>query len=125
MEDVVVIIPHRAGRFAMLKRKEGYWTFPSGKIEAGEEPINAARRELQEETDLQASTLEYLGERVVADKQLSYFYAEQVDGTLSMQEPDKFINAEWLSPQEIIEIVGENIFAPVKDILLEKINHAA
>src|SRR5687768_15262101 len=35
------------------------WTMPGGRIEEGEEPIDAARRELYEETGLRVDTLDW------------------------------------------------------------------
>jgi 8-oxo-dGTP pyrophosphatase MutT (NUDIX family) len=49
-----VIVVRREGdalRYLLL-RAYNYWDFPKGLVEAGEEPLEAARREVEEETDL-------------------------------------------------------------------------
>jgi len=64
-EQVSVAVPYSTGRnrFLVAKRAEtmdthpGLWNFPSGKIESGEEPVEAALRELQEETGLVGEVL--------------------------------------------------------------------
>jgi len=53
------------GKVLLLKRTEdqhcaGLWSFPGGKIEAGESPQAAAQRELREETGLTASSWQQL-----------------------------------------------------------------
>jgi len=63
--DIALVVPFRDRRFLVARRQagvhlEGYWEFPGGKIEAGEEPAEAARRELKEETGLDAPSLEPL-----------------------------------------------------------------
>ena len=62
--DVALAIPVRAGRILVTQRSGGHlagcWEFPGGKVEAGEDPAAAARRELREETALAASELEHL-----------------------------------------------------------------
>jgi 8-oxo-dGTP diphosphatase len=60
--DVALALPVRGGRVLVTRRAEGlhlagYWEFPGGKVEAGEEPAAAARRELEEETGLVAREL--------------------------------------------------------------------
>ncbi len=63
--DIALAIPHRENRFLVARRAQGlhlagHWEFPGGKIEPGEQPADAARRELAEETGLIATELEPL-----------------------------------------------------------------
>lgn len=48
-----VLLVHPGGPF-WSKRDEGAWSIPKGEIEAGEKPIDVARREFQEELGLPA-----------------------------------------------------------------------
>ena len=62
---VALAVTVRDGRVLVARRAAGdhlpgTWEFPGGKIERGEEPSGAARRELREETGLEAVRLEPL-----------------------------------------------------------------
>lgn len=63
--DIALAIPLRDGILLVAQRPagahlEGFWEFPGGKIEDGEDPAAAALRELTEETGLHADRLEPL-----------------------------------------------------------------
>jgi len=42
----------RGRHYLLLRHRQGHWSFPKGQIEPGEEPEEAARRELLEETQI-------------------------------------------------------------------------
>ncbi len=92
---------------------KGHWAFPKGHAERGESPLEAATRELEEETGLTivrflpGSPLEehyfftWEGEKV--EKWVEYYLAE-VSGALSLQK-EEVSDARWLSLQEAEELV--------------------
>ena len=63
--EIALAVPLRQGKVLVGRRPEGVrlggaWEFPGGKIEEGERPENAARRELEEEAGLRGGELEPL-----------------------------------------------------------------
>jgi 8-oxo-dGTP diphosphatase len=63
---VVAAIVKRAGKVLLARRKEGsltgYWEFPGGKIEEGESPEKALRREIFEELSVDSEVGAFFGE---------------------------------------------------------------
>jgi 8-oxo-dGTP pyrophosphatase MutT (NUDIX family) len=66
----VKVIVEYNNQLLLIRNSYDYkrWTFPGGKIEKGEKPIEAARREVLEETGLDLSDLEYVGEIISTEE---------------------------------------------------------
>jgi 8-oxo-dGTP diphosphatase len=52
----------RDGQLLLIKRREGVWAFPGGRLEPDETPIDAAHRELFEETGVKADLQQLVGQ---------------------------------------------------------------
>lgn len=56
------LVPVHGEKVLLLKRRNtDFWEFPGGGVDWGEEPSYSARRELKEETGLEASSVEFIG----------------------------------------------------------------
>jgi 8-oxo-dGTP diphosphatase len=104
--DVVAGVIQRDGRFLITQRAPndtlgGYWEFPGGKVERGEELKEALRRELREELGIETEIGEQIHHLVHAypdrDVRLYFYDARIVSG-----EPQALEVADltWVTPEQ-------------------------
>ncbi|MFX4272756.1 NUDIX domain-containing protein [Propionibacteriaceae bacterium Y1685] len=101
---------------------EPTWTFPSGKIDAGETPVEAAARELAEESGclVDAASLVLVA---VADvwqggtlMSRSWNYSAETTTTATLspraREGEIVTDASWFEQSDVIDLLGESNYPP-------------
>lgn len=116
----VIVVRHQAGhlRFLLLRAYQ-HWDFPKGLVEAGESPIEAARREVAEETTLTELVFRW-GEEYVEtgpywrNKVARYYLAEAPAGEVSLPvNPDlgrpEHEEFRWVTREEADELIRPRV----------------
>lgn len=123
------VLLERDGKVYLMRRanapyRNGYFGLPSGHIEEGETPVEAAVRELAEEAGVvaKAEDMEFI--HVVYRRSVSgepartyndyFFVCRRWEGEPRIMESDKCDAAEWVSPDALPEKMVDEVAAVLK-----------
>lgn len=120
----VAVILQRADCILLGRRKsdhgKGTYSVPGGHLEMGEEPYDAAVRELAEETGITVDELEFIGftnDVFSQDKHyITLFFTTHCDKEPVNQEPEKCEGWEWHSLMNL----PEDLFLPLQNYFTGK-----
>ena len=97
----VVIQNEKGESLVIFEKKWNCWVFPGGKIEANETPLEAAKREVFEETNLIIADLEIVAEKLFFSDELlknktGYLVkANKYSGEIKIKELDKIADIQF------------------------------
>jgi 8-oxo-dGTP diphosphatase len=115
---VFAAIFDEAGRILCVKRGYGprNWTIPGGGVEAGESPIEALGREVQEETGYLVDVGELVGVYVVPRKDdLVLCFTAAARGRDPWTPNGEITELGFFPPDELPEPLGERSLARIRD----------
>lgn len=123
--DIAAALVWRGPRLLIARRPEegllgGLWEFPGGKVESGETPSEAARREVQEELGIDIEILAQAGATRHAYSHfqitLHLFHARWVEGGLPSSETGSPL---WVLPEDL----GRYAFPAANQAVIQRLIH--
>ena len=120
----VIKAVNKAGESIIFATQRGYgefkggWEFPGGKIEKGETPQEALKREIMEELDTEIEVGEYIDtieyDYPAFHLSMDCFWAEVTKGHLELKEAEA---AKWLTKDQLNSVA----WLPADVTLIDKI----
>lgn len=105
-DDQVLLVNNAA----MRDPNKSYWGFPKGHLDGGEKSIEAALREVKEETGIEAEVVKKIGDSKYVFtfegekifKVVSMFLMEYKRGELKKQD-EEILEVGWIDPEEALK----------------------
>jgi 8-oxo-dGTP pyrophosphatase MutT (NUDIX family) len=124
--NVVLAVVFFRDKVLMLNRKGGpdelSWIFPGGKIETGETFVEAGVREVFEEAGVICRRQGVIARRLhpATRQEVVYVRYRYLKGECLVREPDKFTDADWMTPEQIEDELHVQVYEPVMLVIKQE-----
>ena len=122
MKDRATIVCMREAKILLAARARSRWSLPGGTIKRSESPLDAARRELEEETTLVETRLRYLFQFGGLSKRHHVFFADLSEDA-SPEPCNEILQCRWFSPTKIGTLSASVPTRGIVDLFLQYENH--
>ncbi|MGA4475836.1 NUDIX hydrolase [Ectopseudomonas chengduensis] len=107
------VIYRRDEKILFVRKRKSKWNLPGGRVEQGESPIQAALREMKEETGLSVDQLRYVS--TYQEDNVVHFLFEARPKTTQKPRPHNEIeDCRWIRAKHLGK---ENVREPIKSLL--------
>jgi 8-oxo-dGTP diphosphatase len=113
MKDRATIVCSSEDRILLVARSRSRWSLPGGTIRQSESPLDAARRELEEETSLAEAELTYLFQFGGFSK-LHHVFCVNIRPEASPRPCNEITRCHWFSPTKIATLSAS---VPTREIV--------
>ena len=110
----------------LLRKFNGDWVLPKGKVEEGENNQEAALREVSEETGVKADILKYLGEihytfKENWDKTVFWYLMQAKNMDTIPQKEEGFIDAKFIHLDRVVDLARYDDEKEIIKVALQEI----
>jgi 8-oxo-dGTP diphosphatase len=104
MRDRATIVCRRDGKILLVARARSRWSLPGGTVKRSESPLDAARRELEEETSLVATEFTYMFRFGGLSKRHHVFLVD-IPQDASPEPSNEISRCRWFNPTKISTLI--------------------
>ncbi len=122
---VAVVARNDQGEVLLVRQfrlpvRRSLWELPAGKLDRGEKPRHAAKRELAEETGLRTRSLrkllEFYPSPGFCDERMTGYLAEELTEGDAQPEPYELLQTKWFSWDQALEMVRRGTIRDAKTV---------
>ncbi len=124
--SAVILVMDERSRILLVRQfrlpaNRSLWEIPAGRLDPGETPLKAAKRELAEETGYRAKEWKklvsfYPSPGYVGEKMTLFLATGLNEGEATPME-DERIETRWFKPREVDKMIGEGEIVDAKTII--------